>query len=91
MVQYGQQGEQLFEEFKQKNELEVKEKYGLNLSGFSFNLSGLKREILSVKANPSVGREEGLIISHAGNACFVQTKIDQFADPIPALKDRGPF
>ena len=76
LVQYGQQGEQLFEEFKKKNELDVKEEYGLNLSGFSFNLRGLKREILSVKANPSVGRKEGLIISHAGNVYLTQTLVD---------------
>jgi len=88
LVQYGQQGEQLFEEFKKKNELEINEKYGLNVSGFSFNLRGLKSEMLSVKANPSVGREEGLIISHAGSGTILEVLrlgVPLMVVPNPAL------
>ena len=90
LVQYGQQGEQLFEEFKQKNELEVRETYGLNLSGFCFNLKGLKHEMLSVKASLSAGREEGLVISHAGKVNSQRCRsINRLT--LSRVEDLGPF
>ncbi|KAK2788794.1 N-acetylglucosaminyldiphosphodolichol N-acetylglucosaminyltransferase catalytic subunit alg13 [Onygenales sp. PD_12] len=72
LIQYGQLGEAVFQEFKRDNETTVKEKYGLNIDGFDFNLAGLKNEILATKANPDTNQEEGLVISHAGSGTIME-------------------
>ncbi|KAK2753068.1 N-acetylglucosaminyldiphosphodolichol N-acetylglucosaminyltransferase catalytic subunit alg13 [Onygenales sp. PD_40] len=72
LIQYGQLGEAVFQEFKRDNETTVKEKYGLNIDGFDFNLAGLKNEILATKANPDTNQEEGLVVSHAGSGTIME-------------------
>ncbi|OJD11609.1 hypothetical protein AJ78_07653 [Emergomyces pasteurianus Ep9510] len=71
-IQYGQMGEPAFQEFRQQNETLVKEKYGLDITGFDFNLAGLKNEMLSVKADVDENKVEGLIVSHAGSGTILE-------------------
>ncbi|EEH07336.1 UDP-N-acetylglucosamine transferase subunit alg13 [Histoplasma capsulatum G186AR] len=71
-IQYGQMGQALFQEFKQKNEPMVKEKYGLNVTGFDFNLAGLKGEMLAVKADSDANKVDGLVVSHAGSGTILE-------------------
>ncbi|PGH15329.1 hypothetical protein AJ79_02495 [Helicocarpus griseus UAMH5409] len=72
LIQHGQLGEGVFQEFKKQNEAMVKEKYGLDVKGFDFNLKGLKDEILSVKADTKANKAEGLIVSHAGSGTILE-------------------
>src|SRR5689334_2392544 len=53
MIQYGQQGEALFREFQETHGAAVQQQYGLYVTGFDFNLNGLKQEMMAVKANPA--------------------------------------
>ena len=66
ILQYGQQGEPIFKEFMQKHGDNLKSKFGLRITGFDFNVNGLKQELLAAKAKPAVNRREGIIVSHAG-------------------------
>lgn len=65
-IQYGRHGDELFRSFVKENENEVLHNYGLTLTGFDFNINGLKDEMCAAKANPSTNTAEGLVISHAG-------------------------
>ncbi|EEQ83644.1 hypothetical protein RJZ56_006624 [Blastomyces dermatitidis] len=71
-IQYGQMGAAAFQECKQRSGSMVKEKYGLNLTGFDFNLTGLKSEMLAVKADGSANKAEGLVVSHAGSGTILE-------------------
>ncbi|PGH20761.1 hypothetical protein AJ80_03522 [Polytolypa hystricis UAMH7299] len=71
LIQYGQHGAALVQPFLQDNSSTVKEKYGLNISGFDFNLKGLDREMMGTKEKPEENRKEGLIISHAGTGTIL--------------------
>ncbi|KKZ66236.1 hypothetical protein EMCG_08007 [[Emmonsia] crescens] len=71
-IQYGQMGEATFQEFKLRNETMVKDKYGLNVTGFDFNLAGLKNEMLGVKADVDANKAEGLVVSHAGSGTILE-------------------
>ncbi|OJD22526.1 hypothetical protein ACJ73_06126 [Blastomyces percursus] len=71
-IQYGQMGAAAFQEFNQRDGSMVKERYGLNLTGFDFNLTGLKSEMLAVKADDSANKAEGLVVSHAGSGTILE-------------------
>jgi beta-1,4-N-acetylglucosaminyltransferase len=66
MIQYGEHGIEIFHEFTAAHGNSILDKYGLFVTGFDFNLDGLKQEIMSVKADREISREEGVVISHAG-------------------------
>jgi beta-1,4-N-acetylglucosaminyltransferase len=69
LIQFGNEGRVIFEEYMHKYPFG---ECGLNISGFDFNKTGLSQEMLSTKGNKDAGRRraEGMILSHAGNACF---------------------
>jgi beta-1,4-N-acetylglucosaminyltransferase len=66
MIQYGEHGKEIFREFSATYGRAVLENYGLLVTGFDFNLEGLKQEIMTVKADREMSRAEGVVISHAG-------------------------
>lgn len=66
IIQYGQHGDELFRSFVKDNENELLQSYGLRLTGFDFNINGLRDEMCAAKADPSTNTAEGLVISHAG-------------------------
>lgn len=68
LIQYGRQGEEIFNSFMRKDGANAKRKYGLKFTGFDFNVNGLRREICSAKADQAANRREGLVISHAGKS-----------------------
>ncbi|EEH20753.1 hypothetical protein PABG_02984 [Paracoccidioides brasiliensis Pb03] len=72
LIQYGQLREAVIQEFKLQSEATTKEKYGLNVTGFDFNLAGLKNEMLAVKADAKANKVEGLVISHAGSGTILE-------------------
>ncbi|EFE33437.1 glycosyltransferase family 28 protein, putative [Trichophyton benhamiae CBS 112371] len=71
-IQYGRHGDELFRSFVKENENEVLHNYGLTLTGFDFNINGLKDEMCAAKANPSRNTAEGLVISHAGSGTILE-------------------
>ncbi|OAX83656.1 hypothetical protein ACJ72_01969, partial [Emergomyces africanus] len=71
-IQHGQMGESTFQEFKLQNGTMAKEKYGLDITGFDFNLAGLKNEMLDVKADVDANKAEGFIVSHAGSGTILE-------------------
>ncbi|WEW57623.1 N-acetylglucosaminyldiphosphodolichol N-acetylglucosaminyltransferase catalytic subunit alg13 [Emydomyces testavorans] len=71
LIQFGQLGYEVFDEFNREHGPVIKEKFGLSIEGFDYNVDGLKQEMMAVKANPGLYRDEGMIISHAA---FVTSK-----------------
>ncbi|EAS35197.1 beta-1,4-N-acetylglucosaminyltransferase [Coccidioides immitis RS] len=72
LLQVGQLGYQVLDEFLQENGPDLKEKFGLTIEGFDYNVDGLKQEMMAVKANPALHRQEGMIVSHAGSGTILE-------------------
>ncbi|EEP75728.1 predicted protein [Uncinocarpus reesii 1704] len=72
LLQFGQLGYELFDEFIREHGPDLKEKFGLRIEGFDYNIDGLKKEMMAVKANAGVHRDEGMIISHAGSGTILE-------------------
>ena len=68
LVQYGKDGQALWDEFQNRCPPDSESRHGLEIAGFDFNQAGLDEEMGLARADPSEGRVGGLIISHAGNA-----------------------
>lgn len=66
ILQWGQHGGPIYKEFMEKNGADLKSKYGLRVTGFDFNVAGLKRELLATQEKPKANRREGVVISHSG-------------------------
>lgn len=70
LIQYGKDGQGIFEKFVQENPPESEGCYGIQISGFDFNQEGLGQEMRSTQSDPSEDQEGGMIISHAGMCAF---------------------
>lgn len=64
VLQYGNEGQKIFEDFVIKHRLDSTERQGLNINGFCFNKRGLGWEMKEAKGGE--GAQEGVVISHAG-------------------------
>lgn len=76
-VQYGNEGQAIYEECTSGIMNITKKVLGIDISGFGFNTDGLSEEMLSAKAQPKAqgkgrGEEvEGAVISHAGSGSIL--------------------
>ena len=67
LIQYGKaQGKEVFDTFIFNEYADVYHKLGIEISGFAFNPAGLQSEMRQAKADSGTGRQQGLIVSHAG-------------------------
>lgn len=67
LIQFGKDGQQLFDEFVAKYPPGDLNRHGVTVHGFDFNQAGLDNEMRLAQAKPSENRSSGLVISHAGN------------------------
>lgn len=68
-IQYGDEGQQIFDQKIGNRKGSIKEKLGISVSGFGFNKSGLDGELRAVKGTSEA--EEGAVISHAGSGSIL--------------------
>jgi beta-1,4-N-acetylglucosaminyltransferase len=67
VIQYGKEGgKAIYDRFAASERDRVKQKNGLEITGFDFNANGLAHEMRKAKGEPASGGKEGLVISHAG-------------------------
>ena len=64
-VQYGDEGQQIFDQKIGNRKASIREKLGISVSGFGFNKAGLHEELRAVKGTTEA--DEGSVISHAGS------------------------
>lgn len=76
-IQYGQgEGKRLFDGFVSAKGNEVKQRLGIELSGFDFNTEGLGQDMQRAKGGETgSGAAEGLVISHAGQQSLSVSKL----------------
>jgi beta-1,4-N-acetylglucosaminyltransferase len=67
LIQYGKDGQQLFDDFVANYPPGDPRRHGIIVQGFDFNQAGLDNEMRLAKVNASENRSSGLVISHAGN------------------------
>lgn len=68
-IQYGNEGERIFDGKVKSPSALIKQDHGIELSGFSFDKSGLESEIKAAKG--STPTNEGCVISHAGSGSIL--------------------
>ncbi len=67
LIQYGKEkGKTIYDSFISREHDKVKRTWGINITGFDFNINGLGEQMRKAKGAPGSGSKEGLIISHAG-------------------------
>ena len=66
LVQYGKDGQPIFEDFVQNNPSGSESRNGIEIGGFDFNPAGLREEMCLAQTNTELGQNGGMIISHAG-------------------------
>jgi beta-1,4-N-acetylglucosaminyltransferase len=66
LIQYGKEGQTIFDAFTKNNPPGSSGRYDLDIQGFGFKSEGLVQEMRSTKANLSQKVDEGMILSHAG-------------------------
>lgn len=71
LIQYGKGGRTIFDNFLQENPPKSSGRHGLDINGFDFKKEGLEKIIRLAKDNKDEGREEGMILSHAGQTVIV--------------------
>ncbi|KAL5343766.1 glycosyltransferase family 28 C-terminal domain-containing protein [Aspergillus crustosus] len=88
-VQYGKDGQQIFDQFVANHPL-VDSRHGIRVEGFDFNPAGLDNEMHLAKAKPSENRSSGLVISHAGSGSILAALrfgVPLVVVPNPTLQD----
>lgn len=68
-IQYGNEGTQIFEDKVTGEPESMKQKYGIEITGFDFNKAGLGAEMKAAKGGPDA--HEGTVISHAGSGSIL--------------------
>ena len=68
-IQYGDDSERIFDGKVKSRSAEIKQDYGIELSGFSFDKSGLESEMKAARGSSSTN--EGCVISHAGSGSIL--------------------
>lgn len=66
LVQYGKDGQTVYENFIQNNPSGSAACHGIEVAGFDFKQEGLGEEMCLAQANTEFSQEGGMIISHAG-------------------------
>ncbi|KAL2857917.1 glycosyltransferase family 28 C-terminal domain-containing protein [Aspergillus pseudoustus] len=90
LIQYGKDGQPVFDEFTAKRPFGHPDLYGIALDGFDFKQSGLDYEMRLTKAKPSESRVSGLVISHAGSGSILAALrfgVPLVVVPNPTLQD----
>ncbi|GKZ35569.1 N-acetylglucosaminyldiphosphodolichol N-acetylglucosaminyltransferase catalytic subunit alg13 [Aspergillus brasiliensis] len=90
LVQYGKDGQSLWEDFQRRCPPGSDSRHGLEIDGFDFNQAGLDEEMRLTRANVSEGRIGGLLISHAGSGSILgalRLGVPLVVVPNPTLKD----
>jgi UDP-N-acetylglucosamine transferase subunit ALG13 len=67
LIQFGKDGQPLFDEFAAKYPPGDLNRHDITVHGFDFNQAGLDNEMRLAQAKPAENRSSGLVISHAGN------------------------
>lgn len=78
-IQYGKDGKKTFDDYCWLLGDELKQSLGIEITGFDFNKTGLKEEMLAAKriyTRSTMAGLEGCVISHAGQytACYELTR-----------------
>jgi beta-1,4-N-acetylglucosaminyltransferase len=68
-IQHGDEGAQIFEDNGNSEYDDILEQYGIHVTGFDFNKSGLGAEMKAAKGGDDA--EEGTVISHAGSGSIL--------------------
>jgi len=71
VLQHGAEGASILKEFHRAFGKINANEWGINVYGFDFNKEGLGKEMRAAKGNP--GDAEGVVISHAGIDCSLET------------------
>ncbi|KKK19450.1 hypothetical protein P175DRAFT_0470219 [Aspergillus ochraceoroseus IBT 24754] len=90
LIQFGKDGQTLFDDFVRKFPPGDPNRHGVIVEGFDFNQAGLDREMRLAQSNPSKGRGGGLIISHAGSGSILaalRLGVPLLVVPNPTLQD----
>ncbi|QGA16440.1 hypothetical protein EYB26_004107 [Talaromyces marneffei] len=90
LIQYGKEGQAIFDTFTKINPPGSTAQYGLDIQGFGFKKDGLVQEMRSTKANSSQNVVEGMILSHAGSGSIMEALrigVPLVVVPNPALQD----
>ncbi|RMJ23442.1 hypothetical protein PHISP_05695 [Aspergillus sp. HF37] len=90
LVQYGQDGSAMFENFLVRYPPGDPGRHGLAIDGFDFNQEGLGQEMRLAQASPPAGRNGGIIVSHAGSGSVLEALrlgVPLVVVPNPSLKD----
>ncbi|KAL4935005.1 hypothetical protein BDV06DRAFT_207829 [Aspergillus oleicola] len=90
LIQYGKDGQQVFDEFEERYPHGDRNRHGVTVVGFDFNQAGLDDEMRLAKAKTSENRSSGLVISHAGSGSILATLrfgIPLVVVPNPTLQD----
>lgn len=73
LLQYGKDGRWILDDAVGKYEQDATTRFGINIDGFDFNKAGLGEEMRLAKGADKHGRDEGVVISHAGMTFSIQT------------------
>ncbi|KAL4778935.1 hypothetical protein BJX76DRAFT_342158 [Aspergillus varians] len=90
LIQYGKDGQPLFDEFVAKYPEGDINRHGIVVQGFDFKQTGLDSEMRLAKSEPSENRSSGLVISHAGSGSILAALrfgVPLVVVPNPTLKD----
>lgn len=68
-IQYGDEGQQVFDQKIGNRKASIKEKLGISVSGFGFDKNGLNGELKAVKGASEA--DDGAVISHAGSGSIL--------------------
>ncbi|KAL4803620.1 glycosyltransferase family 28 C-terminal domain-containing protein [Aspergillus unguis] len=89
-IQYGKDGQDIFDEFMTTYPPGDQNRHGITVEGFDFNETGLDNEMRLAKANPTEDRSSGLVISHAGSGSILAALrfgVPLVVVPNPTLQD----
>ena len=70
LLQHGKEGGEYLDWFERDEDTGEIDYFGLKIHGFKYNKRGLGAEMLTTKG--ADGRQEGVVISHAGTAALLQ-------------------
>ncbi|GAD95612.1 actin [Paecilomyces variotii No. 5] len=90
LIQYGKGGRRILDNFLQDHPPRSPGRHGLEINGFDFKKEGLDKIIRLARPNEEEGREEGMILSHAGTGTILEAirlSIPIVVVPNPSLAD----
>ncbi|KAL2862853.1 N-acetylglucosaminyldiphosphodolichol N-acetylglucosaminyltransferase catalytic subunit ALG13 [Aspergillus lucknowensis] len=90
LIQYGKDGQALFDDFAAKHPPGHPIYHGITVDGFDFKHAGLDNELRLAKAMPSENRSGGVVISHAGSGSILAALrfgVPLVVVPNPTLQD----